>query len=147
MSSGRELIILLADDDEDDRLMTKEALEEARLLNELRFVSDGKDLMDYLHHRGQYADEKRFPLPGLILLDLNMPNKDGRQALKEIKADPVLNNIPIIVLTASKEDKDIIRSYDLGIISYITKPVTFAGLVEVMKSLQQYQLNIVRQSE
>lgn len=147
MSSGRELIILLADDDEDDRLMTKEALEEARLLNELRFVSDGKDLMDYLHHRGQYADEKRFPLPGLILLDLNMPNKDGRQSLKEIKADPVLKNIPIIVLTASKEDKDIIRSYDLGIISYITKPVTFAGLVEVMKSLQQYQLNIVRQSE
>jgi CheY-like chemotaxis protein len=139
----RSVIILMADDDEDDRLMTKEALEEARLKNELRFVEDGEELMNYLRHQGEYADAEKAPRPGLILLDLNMPRKDGREALKEIKADPELRRIPIIVLTTSKAEEDILRTYDLGVNSFITKPVSFDGLVEVMKSLALYWLEIV----
>ncbi|UCD35536.1 MAG: response regulator [Nitrospiraceae bacterium] len=147
MSKHKGFTILLADDDEDDCLMAKEALQEAKLLNEVHFVKDGEELMDYLHHRGRYIDRERFPLPGLILLDLNMPKKDGRQALKEIKGAPELKDIPIVVFTTSKEDTDIIRSYDLGVVSYVTKPVTFDGLVEVMRSLLHYQLNIVKLPE
>ena len=133
----------MADDDEDDRLMTKDALEESRLHNELRFVEDGEELMDYLRRQGEYADAEKAPRPGLILLDLNMPRKDGREALKEIKADPELRRIPIIVLTTSKAEEDILRTYDLGVNSFITKPVSFQGLVEVMKSLALYWLEIV----
>jgi CheY-like chemotaxis protein len=144
MRINKPLPILIADDDEDDRLMTKEALKEARLANDLYFVEDGEELMDYLHNRGQYKDKKEAPCPGLILLDLNMPRKDGRQALKEIKADPKLKQIPIVVLTSSKEDGDITSTYDLGVSSYITKPVTFAALVEVMISLKSYWIDIVK---
>jgi len=133
----------MADDDEDDRLMTKDALEESRLHNELRFVEDGEELMDYLRRQGEYAEAEKAPRPGLILLDLNMPRKDGREALKEIKADPELRRIPIIVLTTSKAEEDILRTYDLGVNSFITKPVSFQGLVEVMKSLALYWLEIV----
>ena len=139
----RSVTILMADDDEDDRLMTKEALEEARLKNDLRFVEDGEELMNYLRHQGEYTDDEKAPRPGLILLDLNMPRKDGREALKEIKADPELRRIPIIVLTTSKAEEDILRTYDLGVNSFITKPVSFDGLVEVMKSLALYWLEIV----
>jgi len=123
--------------------MTKEALEEARLKNDLRFVEDGEELMNYLRHQGEYTDDEKAPRPGLILLDLNMPRKDGREALKEIKADPELRRIPIIVLTTSKAEEDILRTYDLGVNSFITKPVSFDGLVEVMKSLALYWLEIV----
>jgi CheY-like chemotaxis protein len=144
MGINKPLPILIADDDEDDRLMTKEALKEARLANDLYFVEDGEELMDYLHNRGQYKDKKKAPCPGLILLDLNMPRKDGRQALKEIKADPKLKQIPIVVLTSSKEDGDITSTYDLGVSSYITKPVTFTALVEVMISLKSYWIDIVK---
>lgn len=138
------ITILMADDDEDDRLMTKEAFQEARLANELRFVVDGEELMDYLYHRGEYADPAISPRPGLILLDLNMPKKDGREALKEIKADPSLRQIPIVVLTTSKADEDIYRSYNLGVNSFITKPVSFEGLVYVIGALAQYWFQIVR---
>lgn len=147
MKDSRPVTILIADDDEDDRLMAEEAFIESRLANELNFVQDGEELMDYLKARGNYTDRKDKPLPGLILLDLNMPKKDGREALTEIKADPVLRQIPVIVLTTSKSEEDIISTYNLGIDSYITKPVTFAGLVEVMRTLSMYWLNIVSLSE
>ena len=107
------ILILMADDDEDDRLMAKEALDEARLINEMDFVEDGEDLMDYLYRRGKYEELKDKSLPGLILLDLNMPRKDGREALKEIKADRKFQLIPIVVLTTSKAEEDVLRTYDL----------------------------------
>jgi CheY-like chemotaxis protein len=140
----QSVTILMADDDADDRLMAKEALDEARLANDLQFVEDGEELMDYLHNRGKYAGNGNSPRPGLILLDLNMPKKDGREALEEIKADPDLKRIPIVVLTTSKADEDIYRTYDLGVNSYITKPVSFEGLADVMKALSNYWFEIVR---
>jgi len=140
---GKPVTILMADDDQDDCLLVKDAFKESRLVNDLRFVDDGEDLMDYLYHRGKYADMTLSPRPGLILLDLNMPRKDGREALKEIKSDSDLRSIPIVVLTTSKQEEDIIRSYDVGANSYVTKPVTFKGLVEVMRSLGRYWLEIV----
>lgn len=144
MNNQRKLVtILMADDDEDDRLMAKEALEEARLTNDLNFVEDGEELMDYLYHRGKFSDPDSSPRPGLILLDLNMPKKDGREALKEIKGDPDLRRIPVVVLTTSKTEEDIYRTHNLGVNSFITKPVAFEGLVEVMKSLATYWFQIV----
>ena len=137
------LTILMADDDEDDCLLAQEALVESRLANNLHIVSDGEQLMDYLYHRGKYSDIDLSPRPGLILLDLNMPKKDGREALKQIKADANLRQIPIVILTTSKADEDIYRSYDLGANSFITKPVTFSGLVEVMKTIGKYWFEIV----
>jgi CheY-like chemotaxis protein len=133
----------MADDDPDDRLMAQEAFEEARLVNELHFVNDGEELLDYLYRRGKYAARSPAQEPGLILLDLNMPKKDGRQALKEIKEDPALRHIPIVVLTTSRAEEDILRTYDLGVSSFITKPVTFAGLVELVQSLTRYWFEIV----
>ena len=140
---GRPITILMADDDRDDCLLVKDAFKESRLANDLRFVEDGEELMDYLYHRGKYADVKNSPRPGLILLDLNMPRKDGREALEDIKSDHDLKSIPIVVLTTSKQEEDILRSYDVGANSYITKPVTFKELVEVMKFLGKYWLEIV----
>jgi CheY-like chemotaxis protein len=135
--------ILMADDDADDRMMVKEALEEAHLINPLHFVEDGEELLNYLYRRGRYSGPDQALRPGLILLDLNMPKKDGREALREIKRDPKLRHIPIVVLTTSRAEEDIFRTYDLGVNSFITKPVTFAGLVEVMKSLTTYWFRIV----
>ena len=141
----RKLVtILMADDDMDDREFARTAMQESRLMNELRFVEDGEELLDYLYRRGAYSDPKSAPRPGLILLDLNMPRKDGREALAEIKADPVLRKIPVVILTTSKAEEDILRSYDLGVNSYITKPVTFQGLAEVMKILSIYWFELVR---
>jgi two-component system response regulator len=141
--NGKPITILLADDDEDDRLMTRDALRDARLHNDLRFCIDGVDLLDYLRRRGRHSDPKDSPRPGLILLDLNMPRMDGREALAEIKKDPELRSIPVVVLTTSKAEEDIVRSYDLGVNSFITKPVTFLGLVEVMKVFSRYWMEIV----
>jgi CheY-like chemotaxis protein len=144
MSAGRTPItILLADDDEEDRLMTKEALTESRLANDVRFVADGEELTDYLFGRGGYADPADAPTPGLILLDLNMPKKDGREVLAEIKSEPRLRQIPVVVLTTSKTEEDIVRSYELGVNSFITKPVTFEGLVAAMTVFTQYWFEIV----
>lgn len=139
----RAVVILIADDADDDRMMAKEALEENRLANEIRFVVDGEDLMDYLHCRGKYSAPGSAARPGLILLDLNMPKKDGREALREIKNDPELRQIPVIVLTTSKAEEDIYRTYDLGVNSFITKPVSFTALAEVMKTLAKYWFEIV----
>jgi two-component system, response regulator len=142
-TAAKPITILMADDDADDRLMTKEAFEENKLANDLRFVEDGLELLDYLKRRGKYTDPATSPRPGLILLDLNMPKKDGREALKEIKADPALKSIRVVILTTSKAEEDIYRTYDLSAASYITKPVTFAGLTEVIKVLGKYWLEIV----
>lgn len=139
----RPIVILLADDDEEDRMLAADALEESRVVNDLRFVEDGEELLDYLYHRGRYSDVASSPTPGLILLDLNMPRKDGREALREIKADPELRRIPVVVLTTSKAEEDIYRTYDLGANSFITKPVSFEGLVSVMREIGRYWIEIV----
>jgi CheY-like chemotaxis protein len=109
----------------------------------MHWVKDGEELMDYLHRRGNFADPERSPFPGIILLDLNMPRKDGREALKEIKTDPALRKIPIIILTTSKAEEDILRSYDLGVNSFIRKPVQFEDFVEMVKILGRYWFEIV----
>ncbi|MBN1960496.1 MAG: response regulator [Deltaproteobacteria bacterium] len=134
----------MADDDEEDRLLTKEAFKEARLNNELRFVEDGQELLDYLNHHGNYSNINANPLPDLILLDLNMPRMDGREALKEIKADPDLRHIPVVLLTTSKEEEDIIRSYNDGGNSFIVKPVSFSALIEVVIAINKYWFEIVK---
>ena len=135
------MVILMADDDADDRLLAQDALSECKLSNDVRCVENGEELLDYLYHRGRYTTNS--PRPGLILLDLNMPRKDGREALHEIKADPDLRKIPVIVLTTSRADTDIGRIYDLGANSFIAKPVTFESLVQVMKVIGNYWFEIV----
>ena len=142
-SPPNPITILMADDDPDDRMLTRDALAESRLANDLHFVEDGEELLDYLRQRGKFADPQSSPRPGLILLDLNMPRKDGREALREIKSDPSLRHIPVVVLTTSKAEEDIYRTYDLGVNSFITKPVTFDGLVDVMRALGRYWFEIV----
>jgi CheY-like chemotaxis protein len=142
-TSKNSIVILMADDDADDRLLAKDALAECDLGNELRFVENGEELMDYLKRRGKYATLDEDSRPGVILLDLNMPRKDGREALREIKADPELRRIPVVVLTTSKADTDISRIYELGANSFISKPVTFESLVNVMRILGQYWIQVV----
>ena len=139
----KPITILMADDDEDDRMLTKKALQESRLANDLHLVGDGEELLDYLYRRGDYSQLGDSPRPGVILLDLNMPKKDGLEALKEIKNDPALRQIPVVILTTSKAEEDIYRSYDLGANSFVTKPVSFQRLVEAMKGLGQYWFEIV----
>lgn len=139
----KPITILLADDDPEDRMLAREALEESRVANKLDMVVDGEDLMDYLNRRGAYESLNGNPLPGLILLDLNMPRKDGREALREIKGDPKLRRIPVVVLTTSQAEEDIYRTYDLGVNSFITKPVTFDQLVEVIKTVSRYWVEFV----
>jgi CheY-like chemotaxis protein len=143
-SQRKPVTILMADDDEEDCELTRDALQDARLANEMRFVYDGQELLDYLRREGAYADPSAdAPRPGIILLDLNMPKMDGREALAEIKSDASLRRIPVVVLTTSKDEEDVLRTYDLGVNSFITKPVTFAGLVEVMRTWTRYWLEIV----
>jgi CheY-like chemotaxis protein len=142
-TQGGRVLILMADDDADDRLLASDALAEARLNNELRFVEDGEELMEYLTRRGRWSAPGAAPRPGLILLDLNMPRKDGREALREIKADPGLRRIPVVVLTTSRADEDVVRCYDLGASSFISKPVSYAGLVRAMKALGRFYIDVV----
>lgn len=139
----RTVTILMADDDEDDRLLTRDALTESRVLNDFHCVADGIELMKYLRREGLYKDEELYPAPSLILLDLNMPRLDGRGALEQLKSDPRLRSIPVIILTTSKAEEDMLRAYDLGAASYITKPVTFDKLVELMRSLGRYWVEFV----
>lgn len=143
MIQPQPIVILMADDDEDDILLTKKALEKGKLLNPLHTVQDGEELLDYLLRRGLYEDHKNAPRPGLILLDLNMPKKDGREALREIKSRDELKDIPIVVFTTSKAEEDIYRSYKLGVNSFITKPVTLDSLIDVMQTLGKYWFEIV----
>ena len=136
-------VILMADDDDDDRLLTRDAVAEAGLGGDLHFVQNGEELLDYLCHRGKYEPPNAAPRPGLILLDLNMPLKDGREALREIRADPELRRIPVVVLTTSQADTDIGAIYELGANSFISKPFQFEALVGVMKMLGQYWFKTV----
>ncbi len=138
------ITILICDDDEDDRMLTQQALEDAHIANDLRFVEDGEQLLDYLHQRGRFAGETgSAPRPGLILLDLNMPRMGGREALQRIKGDAAFLDIPVVILTTSSLDADVVESYQLGVNSFITKPVTFSGLVDAMNVLGRYWLEIV----
>lgn len=138
----RSIVILMADDDPEDVMLARDALAESRLANVMNTVQDGEELLDYLHQRGRY-NAQNAPRPGLILLDLNMPRLDGREALARIKSDPSLRRIPVVVLTTSKAEEDVFRSYDLGANSYITKPVTFDSLVNVVRNLAEYWFGIV----
>ena len=142
-NSSLPVTILMADDDEDDRLLALDALKEGRGLNNLYCVEDGIELLEYLRREGKFADPATSPRPSLILLDLNMPRMDGREALQHIKADPNLRSIPVVILTTSKEEEDMIRGYDLGAASYITKPVNFEGLVDLMRAIGRYWIEFV----
>ncbi len=146
-AAGQPITILMADDDEDDVELAADALKESRLANGFVSVRNGEELLDYLHQRGDYAHLAGNPQPGLILLDLNMPKMDGREALRQIKADPDLRKIPVVILTTSKSEEDIFRTYDLGVNSFIVKPVTFTELVRAMTALTEYWFQIVRLPE
>lgn len=137
------ITIVVADDDADDRLLIKDAFAEARLANPVDFVTDGEELIDYLKCAGRFTSRAGQPPPGLILLDLNMPRMDGRTALGVIKNDPSLRRIPVVVLTTSKAEEDILRTYDLGVSSFITKPVTFDALVALVRTIKQYWIELV----
>jgi CheY-like chemotaxis protein len=139
----KPITILVADDDADDRLMILDALRENRLANDLHFVHDGVELMDYLRRQGKFAPPAECPRPGLILLDLNMPKMDGREALSEIKGDPDLRGIPVVVLTTSRAEEDIYRTYHTGVNSFIAKPVTFEALVSITRELGRYWFELV----
>lgn len=138
------IVILMAEDDSDDRLLARDAFRESLVHNDLRFANDGLDMLEYLRRQGRHADPQDSPRPNLILLDLNMPRMDGREALTALKADPDLKRIPVVVLTTSKSEEDMVRSYDLGAASYCTKPPTFGQLVELMSSLGRYWVDCVR---
>ena len=146
MAKNRSVVILLAEDDDDDYLLMKQAFQKARIANELHRVRNGEELMELLLWRsGERHDSppRSGPWPSLILLDLNMPKMDGRQALREIKAHPELCRIPVVVLTTSQQDEDVLRSYQAGANSYIRKPVTFEQLVEMVRTLEKYWFEIV----
>lgn len=143
VNQRKTVTLLLAEDDDDDALLIMKVLDDSRLINKVIRVKDGEELMTYLHHEKQYSDKDEFPTPSLILLDLNMPKKDGKQALKEIKADPCLLRIPITILTTSKDEEDVIRSYDLGVNSFVTKPVRFEDFVKAIKAITTYWFEIV----
>ena len=143
MKNSKKVTILIADDDDDDRLMTREAFEEVRILNEIFFVKDGVELIDYLFRKGKFESPDHSPRPGLILLDLNMPRMDGLEALNIIKKDHYLRSIPVTIFTTSKAEEDIVRSYNLGVNCFITKPVTYTGLVEVVRQLNSFWFELV----
>ena len=136
--------ILMADDDYEDCLLIRDALKEARRDCDLRFVRDGEEVFDYLHRRRAYADEHNAPRPDLILLDLKMPKRGGREAIEELKSDPRFKRIPIVALTTSMAEEDVSVSYELGVNSYIVKPATFRELVDAMKTLSKYWFELVQ---
>ncbi len=144
MKDTNGIVILLADDDEEDRMMASDALRAARLLNDLRMVGDGEEMLDYLHHRGKYASPGASPRPGLVLLDLNMPRMDGREALQQMKADPALRSIPVVILTTSRTEEDVASTYAMGANSFIMKPVSFDGLVQALQVVTEYWFRIVQ---
>jgi CheY-like chemotaxis protein len=141
--TNKPKVVLMAEDDSDDRLLVKDAMAECRWEGDLRFVENGGELLDYLMRCGKYRQPGNAPRPGLILLDLNMPRKDGREALREIKADGELRRIPVVVFTTSKAGTDIDGMYELGANSFISKPIHFDALVRVMRILGQYWFNTV----
>ena len=144
MAEARRKVVLLADDDPEDRELTRDAFGESGLRGEMRFVEDGRDLLDYLRGSGRWSNPSARPAPALILLDLNMPRMDGREALREIKSDPELRDIPVVVLTTSTTEKDVRHTYELGVNSYVTKPGTYPALVDVVRVVTRYWLEVVR---
>ncbi|HKV41250.1 MAG TPA: response regulator [Blastocatellia bacterium] len=140
---AKAVTVLMAEDDADDRMLAEDAWLESSLPGELRFVEDGEQLMEYLRRTGRYGTPSEAPAPSLIILDLNMPRKDGREALKEIKSDPALRRIPVVVLTTSRAEEDINKSYELGVNSFIVKPSRFEALVKVVRCLGEYWLEVV----
>jgi CheY-like chemotaxis protein len=136
-------VILMAEDDPDDRLLARDAVAESNLETDLRFVENGEELLDYLWHRGKFTDASLAPRPGLIILDLNMPRKDGREVLRDIKNDPDLRRIPVVVLSTSRADTDVGSIYELGANSFISKPVKFNALVKLIKTVGEYWFRIV----
>jgi len=136
--------ILIADDDPDDRDLARDALNESRPLNPIHFVKDGVELLDFLKRTGSYVKKSDAPRPGVILVDLNMPRMDGREAIAVIKQDHALRQIPIVVLTTSKAEEDVFRTYDLGVSSYVVKPVSYRALVDVMTDLGRYWFDVVK---
>jgi len=141
--NANPIVILLAEDDPDDYYLIGEALDESNIDHRLFIVTNGEEIMDYLYNRNKYSDKNEWPRPGLILLDLNMPLKDGLETLREIKNDADLKRIPVVILTTSRSEEDIIKTYDLGISGFITKPMTFTSLVEIMRTLGDYWMGIV----
>ncbi|MDD5712748.1 MAG: response regulator [Smithellaceae bacterium] len=139
-AESRPIEILLVEDSPSDAALTIEAIEEGKIVNRLSHVEDGVEAMDYLCRRGKYADAAR---PDLILLDLNLPRKDGREVLAEIKQDPSLKRIPVVVLTTSRSDRDVLRSYELHANCYIAKPVDFGSFIDVVRTIEQFWLSIV----
>ncbi len=137
------ITILVAEGNPEDRLLVEKAFLENHLSNDLTFVKDGKELMDYLYEQGKYATDTSAPRPCLIILGLNLPYKDGREALAEIKSNPDLRSIPVVVLSSSQDEEDILRTYNLGVAGFIIKPVTFESLVEIVTTLNQYWFEIV----
>lgn len=143
MTDLRENLILMADDDADDRLLVQDALAECHSPERIRFVADGEELMDYLLHRGDYTEVASAPTPGLILLDLNMPRKDGREVLREIRQHVDLRRIPVVVFTTSKADTDVRTIYDLGANSFVPKPAAYEALVKTLGTLSHYWFGVV----
>lgn len=137
----RPIEVLLIDDDDDDVLLTKRMLEKDRVLNRLHRVEDGIEAMLFLRREGRFADAIR---PDLILLDLNMPRMDGREVLKEIKADEALQLIPVVILTTSEDEADVLASYRQHANSYVTKPIDLLAFRQVLQSLQQYWFSVVK---
>jgi CheY-like chemotaxis protein len=139
-SEGSPIEILLVEDNPGDHRLTKEALKEGKVFNNLSWVKDGVEALDFLHRRGKHVRAAR---PDIILLDLNLPKKDGREVLAEIKADPDLRAIPVVVLTTSKAEEDVLRSYDLHANCYVTKPVDLDKFIVVVQSIDRFWLTIV----
>ena len=142
--TAKSEVILLVDDDPDDLHMTRRALERNGFSRDVYSVGDGEELLEFLRHTGKYAAPASSPTPALILLDLNMPKMDGREALAEIKADKQLHRIPVVVMTTSTAEQDVLRAYDLGSNSFISKPITLTELVEVTRVIGQYWFEVVR---
>jgi two-component system, response regulator len=143
LENTHQFTIHMCDDDPDDQLLISDALQEARLVNMIDFTSNGRELLQYLNREGEYSSLIGKPLPGIILLDLNMPIMDGREVLQILKNDDRFKSIPVVVLTTSKAEEDVARSYDMGVNSFIIKPVSFEGLVEMIQSLTDYWFNVV----
>lgn len=139
----RPAVILLIDDDEADQIATKRSLKAGKIRNELYFANNGEEALDYLYRRGKFEDPASSPWPDIILLDLNMPRMDGREVLTEIEKDEKLRTIPVIVLTTSDQEEDILKSYQLGCRSYITKPVGATNFAKVINELEHYWFQVV----
>lgn len=140
---GRPVIILLVEDDQGDQELTRRAMMHGKIKNDLHIVENGEEALDYLFGRGRYRDREKYPLPDLILLDLNIPRLDGKQVLKAVQADPVLRRIPVVVLTTSYQDADIQQAYESGAKSYIVKPVDIDQFTRVVQAIEEYWFQIV----